>query len=164
MLTLIYCVSCFEMGIWVRHTNMEFSFSNTFEEANLMLVSFCLNLNHLDGLILMNLMRWTKKCSHILLLTNIFDIMLCVFWVICVLLFEWKFAIVKNQDWLLPFLIWIVKISWHPPWTKHDRWVLWQDIQGIVLKNYIMMYSISNENVQEIKIKLVLKCDFNGQR
>jgi hypothetical protein len=44
------------MGVGVSHINMDFSFSNTFEEANLMLVSFCLNLNHLDGLNLMNLM------------------------------------------------------------------------------------------------------------
>jgi hypothetical protein len=32
------------------------------------------------------------------------------------------------------------------------------------LKNYTMLYSISDENVQEIKIRLVLKCNFSGQR
>jgi len=32
------------------------------------------------------------------------------------------------------------------------------------LKNYTILYSISSANVQEIKIKLVIKCDFKGQR
>jgi len=60
----------------------------------------------------------------------------------------------------------LVKISWHPPWTENviggcccDRIYKVFD-----LKNYTLLYSISDENVQEIKIRLVLKCNFSGQR
>jgi hypothetical protein len=53
---LIDFVSCLEMGKWANRNNMKFSFSSTFEEANLMLISPCLNMKHLDGLVLLSLM------------------------------------------------------------------------------------------------------------
>jgi hypothetical protein len=58
-----------------------------------------------------------------------------------------------------------VKISWHPPWTENVIGGCCDRIYKVFdLKNYTLLYSISDENVQEIKIRLVLKCNFSGQR
>jgi hypothetical protein len=79
----LLCVMSWD-GSVVSHTNREFSSSGTFEEASLMLVSPCLSLNHSDGLVLLSLMMWMEKCSHILHKTGIVHILiLCVLGHLC---------------------------------------------------------------------------------
>jgi hypothetical protein len=152
-------------GSVVSHTNREFSSSGTFEEASLMLVSPCLSLNHSDGLVLLSLMMWMEKYSHILHKTGIVHILiLCVLGHLCHAVQVEICHCSKSKGVLAVFGrvcedLMASSLDWNGiGWCCCDRIYKVFD-----LKNYNMLYSISDENVQEIKIRLVLKCNFRSK-